>query len=308
MQLATMHLAMALLVILEHADQIRPAAERVSTEFLISRAALPDDADDPYGEPKQVASLTNRRIDESSGLAASLIHPDVFWTHNDSGDRPRLYAFNRAGKDLGEVTIKGADAIDWEDICSFSDVENGPTLLLADVGDNQARRSKCQLYLINEPKIGKKKAAVRQVIHFRYENGAQDCEAVAVDPATKTIFLVAKRFALTCPVFTLRIPNKAEKAVQIAKPIGRLTLPLATAMDISPDGRRAVVLTYGHAYEYLRRENETWQKAFTRPSLEIKMPARRQGEAICYDAQGRALYLTSEQAGSPFWEVLRRRP
>ena len=28
---------------------------------------------------------------ESSGLGISRTRPGVFWTHNDSGDRPRLY-------------------------------------------------------------------------------------------------------------------------------------------------------------------------------------------------------------------------
>ena len=85
--------------------------------------------------------------------------------------------------------------------------------------------------------------------------------------------------------------------------IGTLEIPPATAMDISPDGRRAVVLTYGSAYEYSRGEDEDWAQALSRPPRELVMPARRQGESICYGLDGKTLYLTSEKLPTPLWEV-----
>jgi hypothetical protein len=74
-------------------------------------------------------------------------------------------------------------------------------------------------------------------------------------------------------------------------------------MDISPDGRRAVVLTYRDAYEYSRGRNERWAEAFARKPAEIKLPRRAQGEAIAYGADGKTLYLTSEKLPTPLWEV-----
>ncbi len=85
--------------------------------------------------------------------------------------------------------------------------------------------------------------------------------------------------------------------------IGTLDLSLATGMDISPDGVRAIIITYGDAYEYVRREGEDWREAFARDSRNLPMPKRRQGEAICYGRDGKTLYLTSEHAPAPFWEV-----
>jgi hypothetical protein len=74
-------------------------------------------------------------------------------------------------------------------------------------------------------------------------------------------------------------------------------------MDISPDGRRAVVLTYGDAYEYVRGVNENWEQALATPPRQIVLPNRRQGESICYGSDGRTLYVTSEKLPTPLFEV-----
>ena len=93
-----------------------------------------------------------------------------------------------------------------------------------------------------------------------------------------------------------------------ARKIATLKIPPATAMDVSPDGRRAVVLTYANAYEYARGEKEDWAAAFSRRPCEIVVPPRRQGESICYGVDGKTLYLTSEKLPTPLIEVPVKRP
>src|SRR6266566_1484018 len=61
-------------------------------------------------------TLHSPRVKESSGIAASRAHPGVLWTHNDSGDDAYVYATDLAGADRGVVRIRGARAVDWEDI------------------------------------------------------------------------------------------------------------------------------------------------------------------------------------------------
>src|ERR687890_547292 len=65
--------------------------------------------------PAQIATLEDRSIDESSGIVASRRNPGLFWTHNDSGDGPLVYAFDRAGRSRGAWRVEGAQARDWED-------------------------------------------------------------------------------------------------------------------------------------------------------------------------------------------------
>ena len=41
----------------------------------------------------KISQLQNRKVNESSGLAASRLDEKLFWTHNDSGDRPAALLF-----------------------------------------------------------------------------------------------------------------------------------------------------------------------------------------------------------------------
>src|SRR5205085_4228948 len=73
---------------------------------------------DAYAAPARLADLEDRAITESSGIVASRRNPDIFWTHNDSGDGPLLYAFDRKGRSRGRWRVTDAQAIDWEDIAA----------------------------------------------------------------------------------------------------------------------------------------------------------------------------------------------
>ncbi|MEO8498079.1 MAG: hypothetical protein ABI614_23685, partial [Planctomycetota bacterium] len=62
---------------------------------------------------RQLGTLANADILESSGLAASLDTPNLLWTHNDSGDGPRLFAFDESGRDRGVISLTGIKIDDW---------------------------------------------------------------------------------------------------------------------------------------------------------------------------------------------------
>jgi len=259
-----------------------------------------------YLAPRQIAKIACKQINESSGLACGRRNKDVFWTHNDSGDGPRLFAFDRKGRRLATVTLKGALATDWEDMASFT-ARGKHILLVGDVGDNYSKRKSCTLYAVAEPKLNTQRPAatgklpVAQTICFSYEGGPRNCESLAVDPTTLNIYLVSKEGG-KCGVYELSWPKKTVSR-QVARRIAVLKIAPATAMDISPDGLRAVVLTYGPAFEYVRGKKEKWADAFARKPRRINMPRRRQGESICYGRDGKTLYLTSEFTPSPLWEV-----
>ena len=252
-----------------------------------------------YGKGREVAKLADPAINESSGLAAGRINPGVFWTHNDSGGRPRVFAFTIQGKAVATVTVTGARARDWEDIASFSHNGRG-VLLAADVGDNSATRGLYTLYAFYEPRLRARQSgaggavSLAQTISFKYEDGPHNCESVAVDATDRTIYLVSKAGGRECKVYALAWPKSARKAAHVARAVATLKIPTTTAMDISPDGLRAVVLTYGPAFEYARLPTETWAQGFARPGRRIAMPPRAQGESICYGPDGKTLYLTSE--------------
>ena len=263
----------------------------------VTFAELPE-----YVEPVKLATLENRSINESSGLAASRRHVDRFWTHNDSGDKARLYCFDQDGKHLGTSKILNGDAVDWEDMCSF-ELDGKPWLLIGDFGDNATRRKSCTLYFVPEPEDPKSESRATASIKLKWSTGSMDCESIGVDTKNRKLLFVEKKRWLTCRVFEADLPALDKSQQVVAKPIAKVRIPLATAMDVSPDGRRAIVLTLGQAFEFSRESSETWKQAFSRQPRTIDMPARKQGEAICYDRDGMSLFLTSELTPTPLFKV-----
>jgi hypothetical protein len=250
---------------------------------------------------RQVAELENKNIRESSGLAASRRHAGMFWTHNDSGDDPRVFAFDASGKHLGTAKLQGAKAIDWEDMGTFT-LEGKHYLFVADTGDNDLRRTSRTIYWGLEPENPKKDIAAA-AIPFRFEDGPHDCEAVAYDPARREFILIEKRLATTSRVYIMPWTPGAPGETAVARAIGTIPVLFVTGMGISPDGLRAVVATGSNGYQLTRRPDEDWSRAMARPGHPLKLPVRRQGESICFGLDGVTLYLTSEKRPCPLFSI-----
>lgn len=261
-----------------------------------------------YQAGRQVGTLANADVDESSGIACSRRHPGVFWTHNDSGAQPRLYAFDSTGRDLGSMDLAGETAFDWEDMASVV-LDGKSYLIIGDIGNNGLNSAVQMIYVVQEPDVdprrggGTRQVPVTQVINFSYSDDVRNCEALAIDPTTKTFYLASKEKRLSCWIYALPWPENDPKKCFVARPIARLPLPKVTGMDISPDGRRALLVTYGDAYQYVRRAEETWAEAFQRPGTLVELPEREQGESICYGPDGKTLWLTSEKRPTPLVRV-----
>lgn len=261
-----------------------------------------------YGKPTRLAHLANRRVNESSGMTVSRRNEGVFWTHNDSGGSPYLYAFNKKGEDLGTFKIEGARARDYEDIASFT-LDGKHYLLVGDTGDNSRRRSGYALYLVEEPLVepGKKRGPGRaklvQTILFTFKGGPRDGEGLAVDATSRTIFIATRTYRPKCEIFALPLPKQGNDEALQATRIATAKIRIGNAMDVSPDGRRAVIGTYTDAYEFVRRADEKWEAAFARRPRVLEMPKRRKGESIAYGTDGKTLYLTSEGTPCPLWMV-----
>lgn len=279
--------------------------------WLSSPAVFGNSAQDQstrYGLPRELSIIRDERIDESSGIAASVLNHDCFWTHNDSGDSARIFLFNKKGETLATVEITGASSRDWEDIASFR-IGGDSYVLVADAGDNGRGRNDCVLYVIKEPLIAGKSEGMKSLsvapvwtIRFSYEDGPHDCEAVAVDSSDRTIYLASKEQE-EAGIYAMPLPGEGANQSNVARKIAAVKMHYANAMDISPDGKRAVLLTYGDAYEFSRSEGETWGQAFARTPQTVTAPQRKQGESICYGIDGKALYLTSENDSQPLWEI-----
>jgi hypothetical protein len=178
-------------------------------------------------------------------------------------------------------------------------------LLLADVGDNARRRSSCTVYFCEEPSPEDGVTDAR-AIEFQYEDGPQDCEAVGYDVERGMVFLATKTLFPHSRIYELPGATLAAGEKRTARHLATVAVPMATAMDVSTDGRLIVIATYGDGFVFARGDGESWRDAFARTPRIVSLPLRRQGESICFSPDGRSLYLTSEQRRSPLWEISRQ--
>ena len=265
--------------------------------------------------------LANPALDELSGLAVSKADPGVLWGHNDSGSKAELFRIGVDGEDLGSLRISGAQAHDWEDIAAF-EWQGQPALLIADVGDNKAKRKAVTLYAVRDPGRSGDKARLLWQLDFRYDDGPRDCEAVAVDAADHSVLLLTKR-EKPKRLYRLPLPDaKPPIGVAVAERLGEVTtvpqpstfdhisnpmqanfFGMPTAMDISPDGHSLLVLTYQHALRWRRADGQPWIDALAATPEVIALPFLRQAEALAVAADGASMFVSSEGAGAPLLRV-----
>ena len=264
-------------------------------------------------------TISDRNIGEASGIAVSLIHEDIVWVINDSGNSASVYALNPKGETMGTLNIQGVSNNDWEDLASF-EYEGKPYILIADVGDNFARRTAYFLHFIEEPDI-KKTSDLSSLpvkpswsITYIYEDGPRDCESVAVDIVNKRVLLLSKKDdppVLYELLFTKQKNAVARKCAQIKplpqRPQGNTDFSKysnqPTAMDISADGLSAVILTYGSTFYFSKKKSADWATTFSGSPKEIMFPPLRQAESVCFSRDGSSIFITSEQIPAPLLKI-----
>ena len=93
-----------------------------------------------YAPPVKLATIADSAINESSGLVASRTNSGAYWTHNDSGGGPFIYALDTNGETLGTFRVNGATNRDWEDIAAGPGPQHGRSYLyIGDIGDNDQK-------------------------------------------------------------------------------------------------------------------------------------------------------------------------
>jgi len=242
-------------------------------------------------------------LDEASGLVASRTQPDVYWTHNDSGDSPRAFAIDGHGKSLAELNITGIHATDWEDIALLHTPGKPDRLLMADIGDNWRRRESVDIYVVTEPKVQRAdeplalRAPARR-IEVRYEDGARDAETLLADPLTGDLYIVEKAlfFRFNATVGVYRIAAAETDAEQtIARPVAQVALGPVTAGDVLHDGQGVALRNY-HTARYFRRDPALpLFEAFADEGCKLPLAdAGKQGEALCFARDGASYYTLAE--------------
>ena len=220
---------------------------------------------------------------------------------------------------LGRVTIKDASNRDWEDLASFT-LDGTPYLLVADIGDNKGDRKDVRFYVVEEPDPGKKKVDYAWRVDFSYPGGPRDAESVAIDVDNERVLILSKR---DIPARLYSVPlrpdsKKRQKATRLGA-VGSLPQPSRrdvefalkkndwywqpTSMDISNDGTRAAVLTYGGVFLFEREPGMNWVDALQGIPTVVSRTRNRRAEAVTFSAAGDALLIALEQRNSPLFRL-----
>jgi len=196
----------------------------------------------------QIGRIDNPRITESSGVVASRQHAGVLWTHVDGGGARKqvLYAINREGKSLGDFFVMDALLVDWEDIT----LDDQNHLFIADVGNNDSKRTELAVYQIDEPDPKSRQGFVRptRVWRLRFPAAPFDCESLFVWQGHG--YVVSKVFDdAQAQIFRFPLTETKEPLTLELVATTKIESPV-TAAAISPDGRRLALIAKSGAFIY----------------------------------------------------------
>jgi len=267
--------------------------------------------------PDKAGELNTKVINEASGIALSRIDLDRLYHNNDSGDGAHFYMTDLSGKHTKKITFDTEAPIDIEDL-SVGPCGEDSCLYLADIGDNQEERGEVQIWVVKEEK--KFSATVKsKKIRLRYPDWAHNAEAFAVHPQSGDLYILTKEFdeserrAKPAKIFRLRSDHLSQSQnfeSLVLEAVGELDLPwlhfdfglfgqIVTSMDISPDGKKALLLTYENAIEIrfdrLESPGNTKDLKSGADFQTIRWSRNTsQQEAITYSSDGRSFFYDTE--------------
>ena len=276
--------------------------------FLLTVSCVEDSA---RQNPAVVGRLEDKSIREASGLARSQRQTDLFWVINDNGAKEIVHAIDGRGARLGEFDLRKSRNVDWEDLSSFT-LDGKAYLMVADIGDNDAKRDHRTLYFVEEPAPEKDaKATLDWALDYTYPDGPRDAEAAAVDIDERRVLILSKRdrppqlYALP-----LRADPDAPVVAQLLGNVDSLEKPSRrdiefapktkdwywqpVGMDISTNGAAAVILTYRHVYYYRRDADKDWFAALNASPARISLGNFENAESVSFGADEWTVYVTGE--------------
>jgi hypothetical protein len=210
-----------------------------------SRSRVTSDPDIPETVLNLKIETLDPRLKENSGI---IMFRGVFWTINDSGNDPVLYAFHPvSGRVIQEIFIINARNRDWEEITQDND-----HIYIGDFGNNNGDRTHLQIYIVSKSDLPANKNAgiSAELISFQYGNrpardpafprSAYDCEAFFA--WQDSLYLFTKNWWEEITMMYIMPSSSGNYVVNPRSAFN--TDGLVTAADISRNGK--IVALLGH--------------------------------------------------------------
>lgn len=252
-----------------------------------------------YGNLTYLGKLPSK-LNEVSGIA--MVNDSLIWAIEDNGNKNRIYALNLEGKLVKEVKVENAKNRDWEDLAK----DKEGNLYIGDFGNNANERKDLCIYKVPNPDQWKKGKLKAEKIAFHYPEQKEfppkksnlrfDCEAFFYNDDFLYLITKDRSRPYEGKAFIYKVP--AIKGNHPAKLIGEFVSCLdsqfcsITAADISPDGKRIVLLGSGFIWLF----SDFTSEDFTQGNLQtIDVLYRTQQESICF-VDNHTVLIADEQS------------
>jgi hypothetical protein len=246
-----------------------------------------------FGKGEVLGINHNKKLEEASGLAPSIIYPGCVWTINDSGNPPQVFLLDQKAKTKRTFTLSGVKNRDWEDIT----IGPGPDpavkyLYVGDIGDNLKAFPLKYIYRFPEPAEDNPDEITEfETLVVKLDDGVFDSEALMCDPISKNLYLLSKQ-QKTCGVYEIKFPFSADTL--IAKRLYDIPYESINAGAISPDGAEVVIKNYDNIYYWKKPGEESIAELLKTLPMGLHYTREPQGEAITWAWDNSGFYTLGE--------------
>jgi hypothetical protein len=245
-----------------------------------------------------LAELNSKKLEEVSGLVASIGNRGYLWTHNDSGNKAEVFLIDEHAKIKLTCTLKDIENRDWEDIAIGAGPVPGKNYVyIADIGDNFARYPVKYIYRFEEPQFtqGVSKIEITEfdTITFRLSDAQKDTEALMLDPKTNDLFVISKREEPVY-VYQLKYPYDTNDTITASR-LFSLPLTQITAADFSSNGEELLIKNYEEIYYWKTPKEKTLEEALKEKPIRVAYEQEPQGEAVAWSRDNSGFYTLTEK-------------
>jgi hypothetical protein len=226
-------------------------------------------------------------LDENSGMVT--YDGNTIWLIEDNGNKDNIYEVDLLGNILTSFSVKNAKNEDWEDLAKDTD----GNLYIADIGNNDNDRKDLVIYKLPNPQKAPVDKIDAQKIKFNYpeqkefppRKSGRYFDAEAMFHWGNHLYILTKNRAkpFTGDAFLYKVPDspgeyRATLVTKMETCEDSRNCQI-TAMDISPDGKKVIALSYGKPFVYTDFKGEDFSKGNKKI---IDLNTRLQLESICF--------------------------
>ena len=244
--------------------------------------------------------LVDTQIEEMSGLIASASNQGLYWVHNDGGD-PTVYGINLMGEIVARLVLPDDSNLDWEDIDIYRDpITEKMMIYQGDIGDGGKDAGEVYVYIFEEVQVDLTQRNQEILINnprkvtLNYDSeDVFDFESLMVDPLNGDLFLIRKGSPSLYRAAGEQIAQNDTVNLNLVLNAGNWT-SVASAADISPNGKEIVIRDEENVFIYSRLPNEEITDALGKTPVKIAVSNEFNGEAISFSADGLDFLTGSE--------------